>query len=331
LHLGVENFPTKAFKRILDMFYPITQMGKIILVEQRKDVRKKLNKTQPIVAACKTKDFDFKASIDDLSSGGVFINTRRHLSAGQEIAMIFSFPKVKNPILATGEIVRVSGEGVGVEFKIFFKDKNYIVQNSEKRDDARIIYKSPAEIENLKSGITYGARMVNYSRNGLCLETNEILHKGTEIYIGIESSPYTSASFSSYECYRAKILWHKKLEAAFLKYAYGVRYIFAYDEKISQSDNLKGRKDLRKRCRQSYSTSILVAIQNRLFEALTQNISPIGAFIKTNNYLKAGQTLTLAIPLKGNQTALIKGRVVWSYEVGFGVNFLNIEKRCYNQ
>jgi Tfp pilus assembly protein PilZ len=162
-------------------------------------------------------------------------------------------------------------------------------------------------------------------------ETNELLHQGAEIYIGIENSPYTSPSFRSYECYRAKIIWYKKLEAAFLKYGYGVRYIFAHDEEISQGDDLKERKDLRKHPRQSYSISMLIAVQNRLFEGLTQNISPTGVFIKTNDTLKAGQALALAIPLKGEQTAMIKGRVAWSYEVGFGVKFLNIEKRIYNQ
>ena len=39
--------------------------------------------------------------------------------------MKFSFPKAKNTIMATGEIVRASGKGVGVKFKIFFKDKNH--------------------------------------------------------------------------------------------------------------------------------------------------------------------------------------------------------------
>jgi hypothetical protein len=39
--------------------------------------------------------------------------------------MKFSFPKAKNTIMATGEVVRASGKGVGVEFRILFKDKNY--------------------------------------------------------------------------------------------------------------------------------------------------------------------------------------------------------------
>ena len=202
-----------------------------------------------------------------------------------------------------------------------------MVQNPEHRDDARLNYKSPVKVEELESGITLGARMVNYSRNGLCFETNELLRQGAEINIGIENSPYTSTSFKSYECYRAKIIWRKKLETAFFKYGYGVRYIFDRDEEISQSADLKAGKDLRKHPRQSYSISILFATQKRLYKGLTKNISPTGVFIKTNNTLKAGQALTLAIPLEGEQKVMIKGRVVWSNQVGFGVKFLSIDKK----
>ena len=106
------------------MFNHIRQNGQIKFLDERKDARKKLNEFQPVVATCKTKYCEFKASIDDISSNGVFIKTRRHLSIGQEIAMKFSFSKTKNIIMATGEIVRASSKGVAVEFKIFFKDKN---------------------------------------------------------------------------------------------------------------------------------------------------------------------------------------------------------------
>lgn len=106
------------------MFNHIIQNEHIKVVDERKDARKKLSEIQPIVAACQTKECDFKASIHDVSSSGVFIITRRHLSTGQEIAIKFSFPKARNTIMATGEIVRVSSKGIGVEFKFFFKDKN---------------------------------------------------------------------------------------------------------------------------------------------------------------------------------------------------------------
>ena len=89
--------------------------------EARRDARKRFNEIQPIVAVCQTMDSDFEAFIQDVSSSGVFIKTSRPLLAGQEIAMTFIFPRTHKTIMATGEIVRVSYGGVGVKFKIFFK------------------------------------------------------------------------------------------------------------------------------------------------------------------------------------------------------------------
>ncbi|MGD9044714.1 MAG: PilZ domain-containing protein [Desulfobacterales bacterium] len=201
-----------------------------------------------------------------------------------------------------------------------------MVQVPEQRDDPRIKHKSPVKVENLVTGITLGARMINYSRTGLCFETNQHLHQGAEIYIGIENSPYASPPFSAYECYRAEIIWHRELDAAFFKNSYGVRYIFTDNEEISQTSDLSQKKDLRKHPRQSYSISLIFATQKRRFKGFTQNISPAGVFIKTNDAPHAGKILTLVIPLKGERKARIKGRVVWSNQAGCGVKFLAVVK-----
>jgi len=206
-----------------------------------------------------------------------------------------------------------------------------MVQNPEKRSDTRFNYKSPATVEDLESSNTIKARMVNYSKNGLCFETNGLLRLGAAVHIGIENSPFTSSSFRSYESCNAKIIWRKKLEAGLFKYGYGVRFVFADDEEISQSDDSKRRKDLRKHPRQPRSMPILFATQKRFFKGLTQNISPAGAFIKTNHTLRTGQVLSLNIPLKGGRNAMIKGSVVWSNQLGLGVKFLNIEKKFHPQ
>jgi hypothetical protein len=206
-----------------------------------------------------------------------------------------------------------------------------MVQNPENRGDTRFNYKSPVTVEDLESSNTLNARMVNYSKNGLCFETNGLLRLGAEVHIGIENSPYTSPSFRSYESCHAKIIWRKKLETGLFNYGYGVRYVFAGDEEISQSDDSKRKKDLRKHPRQSRSIPILFATQKRFFKGLTQNISPTGAFIKTNHTLITGQALSLNIPLKGGRNAIIKGSVVWSNQMGFGVKFLNIEKNGHLQ
>jgi len=99
-----------------------SQIAPVKNFEGRRDARKRFNEIQPIVAVCRTIDSDFEAFIQDVSSSGAFIKTGRPLLTGQEIAMTFVFPGTQKPVMATGEIVRVSSGGVGVRFKIFFKD-----------------------------------------------------------------------------------------------------------------------------------------------------------------------------------------------------------------
>ena len=90
-------------------------------LERRKDARKKVNELQLVVANCRTMESDFQAPIENVSSGGIFINTNQRLFVGQEIAMKFDFPDAGNTIMANGEIVRTSIEGAGVRFRMFFK------------------------------------------------------------------------------------------------------------------------------------------------------------------------------------------------------------------
>jgi hypothetical protein len=90
-------------------------------LERRKDARKKVDEARLMVASCRTMDGNFQAPIENVSSGGIFINTRQHLFAGQEIAIKFDFPDARNTIMANGEVVRTSMEGVGIRFRIFFK------------------------------------------------------------------------------------------------------------------------------------------------------------------------------------------------------------------
>ncbi|MGD8963548.1 MAG: PilZ domain-containing protein, partial [Desulfobacterales bacterium] len=111
-------------------------------------------------------------------------------------------------------------------------------ENPENRNNARIKYRAPVMIENLKAGIIYQARMLNYSKHGLYFETDNWLQLGEEVFIGIEYSPY-SDSHDTYECLRVKIMWRKKLPTSHFKYGYGVHYSINYDKQKSRDRRLK--------------------------------------------------------------------------------------------
>ena len=174
-----------------------------------------------------------------------------------------------------------------------------MADNPENRDNARIRYKSPVTIENLKAGIIYQARMLNFSKYGLYFETDSLLGLGDEVFIGIEYSPYAD-SHDTYECLRAKIMWRRELPTSFFKYGYGVKYSIDYDKQKSRSGSLKIVEDQRKHRSESVIPSrIIFSTQNEILNGITKNISPSGVFIETHHRIEDGtDCLARTIPLR---------------------------------
>ena len=85
-----------------------------------------------------------------------------------------------------------------------------------RRHETAIMY------EHYHSGKYFEGKMFNYSRGGLYFESNFAPEIGTEIFIGVENSPYTAG----HDVFRAKVIWHVQLkdpEALFF-YGVGVKY-----------------------------------------------------------------------------------------------------------
>ena len=83
---------------------------------QYEEMREHPRKTSLIAVDCTTHDVCFTNFIQDISRGGVFIETNAHFYVGQELKMNFSLPEVENPIAVGGEVVRVNSHGIGVKF-----------------------------------------------------------------------------------------------------------------------------------------------------------------------------------------------------------------------
>jgi len=62
------------------------------------------------------KDKVYSDTIENISSGGVFIRTTRPLQVGDSITMVASIPSIEGNIKLKGKIIRRTEEGVGVEF-----------------------------------------------------------------------------------------------------------------------------------------------------------------------------------------------------------------------
>ena len=198
--------------------------------------------------------------------------------------------------------------------------------NPEKRNNVRMDYRGPITIENIKAGVMHRAKMMNFSANGLYFEADNLLQPGEEIFVGIDNSPFASSQ-DTYECYRVKIVWRKKLKKSAFYYGYGTKHTIDPRQAKSQKGDSTGWNDIRKHQRKSYSKSIRFAAKELIFEGFLKNISSAGVFIEANENFSAGQILSFEIPLKKNQKATVKGEVVWSSPDGFGVKFLSIDKQ----
>jgi len=87
---------------------------------RRKDFRRLFEASQPLLANCVTKNGAFKERVQNLSSKGAFLATRRKFSIGDEIAMTIPLVHTRATFRVTGEIIRQEPGGVGVVFRIVF-------------------------------------------------------------------------------------------------------------------------------------------------------------------------------------------------------------------
>ena len=63
-------------------------------------------------------------------------------------------------------------------------EKKIIAENYEKRENVRLDDYRPISVKEVKTGILNKATMQNYSKNGICFETDSALESGAEIYLG---------------------------------------------------------------------------------------------------------------------------------------------------
>lgn len=89
---------------------------------------------------------------------------------------------------------------------------------SEKRENSRLPHAATIMFENYLTGNYYEGRMVNFSRGGMCFEADFAPQVGTEVFIGIEKSPYST----SHDVFRAQVVWSRELPLIDSSYNFGV-------------------------------------------------------------------------------------------------------------
>jgi len=83
---------------------------------KRQEKRKYPRKPSFIPVDCTSYEACFTDFIQDISSGGVFIQADGHFYVGQQITLTFTLPKIEKDISVGGEVVRINSRGIGVKF-----------------------------------------------------------------------------------------------------------------------------------------------------------------------------------------------------------------------
>lgn len=196
-------------------------------------------------------------------------------------------------------------------------------ENPERRDKTRFSHEAPVTLENQEIGLLHGVRMYNYSSTGIYFETNFYLQPGTDLYVGIKSSPLADEA-DVYECYRAVIKWRKFLEESSHDYGYGLQL----SERVSRGpanaepsvSDRNGKNEQRRHERKKCSIPAKAATAQKTFDVLIDNISKGGIFFKTRQQLVRGQSLDLMIPMRSKGKLLKRhGTVIWSEDESVGV------------
>ena len=200
------------------------------------------------------------------------------------------------------------------------------IENLENRDTARMGHISAIQVQDIDSGKIHKARMFNYSKEGVYFESDSVLKPGTQIYIGIQDSPY-AAMPDVLEYHLAHIIWQKKLKDSFFRFGYGVKLASMAAKQDSKSNDSEKTKNSRKHPRMPYDQFTLFTSQNGIFEGSIKNISASGVFLAAKDTLEVGQILTLVLPLKNGKDVKVKGQIVWVNDEGVGVKFLSMDKK----
>ena len=100
--------------------------------------------------------------------------------------------------------------------------------NPEKRDCARFHHEAPVAIEECDTGYYYGARMFNYSLQGMYFESDLSLLPGDRVNLWISGSPEDSMP----EIQGAEVRWCEEITGSVVLYHYGcgIKYSRSADQ-----------------------------------------------------------------------------------------------------
>jgi len=121
----IANLPKSESRKHLSVLIPNLSVTKRLKLLKKlenwhrsklAELREHPRKSSFISTECLSDGVSFTDFIQNISNGGVFIQTDANFYIGQQITMTFSLPKVEKDITVSGKVVRCDSQGIGVKF-----------------------------------------------------------------------------------------------------------------------------------------------------------------------------------------------------------------------
>jgi len=130
--LGIQSNESSITARLVELIKNMSEDEQRTLLknlEERPFEGRRKHVRKPFLMAVdySTQDHVYKDFIQDISSGGVFIQTHMPFTVGQEVSLTFPLPNYQKHIKVIGEVVRSTPQGVGVKFKMDDKDQEAMI------------------------------------------------------------------------------------------------------------------------------------------------------------------------------------------------------------
>jgi len=130
--LGIQSNESSITARLVELIKNMSEDEQRTLLKDLEERlfegrRKHVRKPFLMAVDYSTQDHVYKDFIQDISSGGVFIQTHTPFTVGQEVSLTFPLPSFQKHIKVIGKVVRSTSQGVGVKFKIADKDQEAMI------------------------------------------------------------------------------------------------------------------------------------------------------------------------------------------------------------
>ena len=205
--------------------------------------------------------------------------------------------------------------------------------DKERRQHKRFKYEAPISHDVPIDDVIHSAKMFNFSKGGLYFESEQIIHPGEDIFVGLAMHT-GSAGEDSQLLFEVKILWREEIDNSHQLYGYGGKFLHSHESfpdtgptagfetQAAPVGDFRGENDARKYSRKSLTKNLRLLYNKAEYKGVVVNIGRGGAYILTEGKFALGGRIKLAGPSgKTRKEFKVNSWIVRISPEGIGVSF----------